>query len=193
MSSIGERIRNRRKELKLTLNNVYEITGISIGNLSDVERGKYVPSSTNLTKLSEVLMCSSDWILTGAETSETEKSQLYETEESDIKRDSTNEDDVLSKVGNTIKMIQSLSEDLMKQVERLIKDQYIRDNEKLEMAIVAAVLRDPDKLKELLKGDETRSKLEEEIITGLSETQIENILQKYNNDHASSNTNEGEP
>lgn len=66
--TIGERIRFKRKELNLTLKNVHEITGISIGNLSDIERDSYKPSSKNLNKLCTVLHCSIDWILNGDDT-----------------------------------------------------------------------------------------------------------------------------
>lgn len=81
MNSIGERIRIKRKELGLTLKQVYDETGISTGNLSDIERGKYVPSSFNLSKLATLLKCSVDWILNGdTEISNTEISNISEDE-----------------------------------------------------------------------------------------------------------------
>lgn len=64
-TTIGERLKSKRKENGLTLTDVKDKTGISTGNLSDIERGKYLPSATMLIALSELYNCSTDWILTG--------------------------------------------------------------------------------------------------------------------------------
>lgn len=63
--SIGERISNRRKDLNLRLTQIQQATGISTGNLSDIEHGKKLPSANTLILLSNILNCSTDWILTG--------------------------------------------------------------------------------------------------------------------------------
>mgnify|MGYP001053427790 FL=1 len=63
--TIGERIRARRKELKLTLKDVNELTSISTGNLSEIENGKYLPGVLALLQLSNALKCSTDWIMKG--------------------------------------------------------------------------------------------------------------------------------
>lgn len=65
IQSIGKRIKKRRKELHLTQTEIKEKTGISSGNMSDIERGNRLPSATTLAQLSEILDCSIDWILTG--------------------------------------------------------------------------------------------------------------------------------
>lgn len=62
---IGQRIKERRKELNITQTQIQEQTGITSGNLSCIENGKYLPSSIALLELSKVLDCSVDWILTG--------------------------------------------------------------------------------------------------------------------------------
>ena len=62
---IGQRIRNRRKELHITQTQIYSLTGISSGNLSDIENGKSMPSSAAVIQLSKVLDCSTDYILLG--------------------------------------------------------------------------------------------------------------------------------
>ena len=67
MNSIGERIRYARKRKNFTISQVKEITGLSVGNLSDIENSKILPSSNALIKLSESLQVSTDWILTGKE------------------------------------------------------------------------------------------------------------------------------
>ena len=64
---IGERIKQKRKELGLTQVQVREKTGISNGNLSQIENGLSLPSSGALVALSELLRVSIDWILTGKE------------------------------------------------------------------------------------------------------------------------------
>lgn len=65
IQSIGKRIKKRRKELHLTQTEIKEKTGISSGNMSDIERGNRLPAATTLAQLSEILDCSIDWILTG--------------------------------------------------------------------------------------------------------------------------------
>lgn len=62
---IGQRIKTRRKELNITQTQIQEKTGISSGNLSGIENGRYLPSTVALIGLSEMLDCSIDWILTG--------------------------------------------------------------------------------------------------------------------------------
>lgn len=62
---IGQRIKERRKELKITQTQIQQKTSISSGNLSCIENGKYLPSSIALMELSQILNCSVDWILTG--------------------------------------------------------------------------------------------------------------------------------
>lgn len=64
---IGNRIKTRRKELKLTQKDIYKSTGISTGNISDIENGISLPSASALVHLSAILDCSIDWILTGQE------------------------------------------------------------------------------------------------------------------------------
>ena len=64
-NSIGQRIKERRKELKITQTRIQQETSISSGNLSSIENGKYLPSAIALLELSKILNCSVDWILTG--------------------------------------------------------------------------------------------------------------------------------
>lgn len=62
---IGQRIKDRRKELNITQTQIQQETSISTGNLSCIENGKYLPSAVALLELSNVLNCSVDWLLTG--------------------------------------------------------------------------------------------------------------------------------
>lgn len=63
--NVGIRIKSRRKELGLTQTQIYEHTKINSGNLSKIENGKVLPSSSALIGLSEILQCSIDYILRG--------------------------------------------------------------------------------------------------------------------------------
>lgn len=67
MDSIGERIRWARKNKKLTMTEVSELTGLSTGNISELENNKFMPSSTALLSFKKVLDVSIDWLLTGEE------------------------------------------------------------------------------------------------------------------------------
>lgn len=62
---IGLRIKERRKALKITGTQIKEKAGISTGNLSDIENGKSLPSAPALIQLSQILECSTDYILFG--------------------------------------------------------------------------------------------------------------------------------
>lgn len=63
--TIGDRIRGLRTSKKLSTNAVADITGISTGNLNEIENGKVEPGAKNLIKLSRFYGVTTDWILTG--------------------------------------------------------------------------------------------------------------------------------
>ncbi|HHU75737.1 MAG TPA: helix-turn-helix domain-containing protein [Firmicutes bacterium] len=67
MDTIGKRIKYARKKKKLTQIDIYKKTGISSGNLSDIENNKSYPSAQALISLNRELGVSIDWILTGRE------------------------------------------------------------------------------------------------------------------------------
>lgn len=70
MKTIGNRIKLRRLELGLKQVDIKESVGISSGNLSEVENGNRAPSMITLYRLSQILNCSIDWIVTGKSPSE---------------------------------------------------------------------------------------------------------------------------
>lgn len=80
MKSIGERIRNRRKELELTQLDIQSITGISTGALSEIENGNRKPSIIIFYILSQVLECSMDWLAAG-KYAHSENTEIYTPEE----------------------------------------------------------------------------------------------------------------
>jgi transcriptional regulator with XRE-family HTH domain len=55
INPLGERLRNRRKQLKLTLQEVADAAGFSVGFISQIERGITVPSLVSLVSVCRVL------------------------------------------------------------------------------------------------------------------------------------------
>lgn len=55
IAPLGDRLRNRRKELKLTLQDVADAAGFSVGFISQIERGITVPSLVSLVSVCRVL------------------------------------------------------------------------------------------------------------------------------------------
>jgi transcriptional regulator with XRE-family HTH domain len=67
INDIGKRIQNVRKLKNLSSTDIYNLTGISTGNLSEIENNKKLPSAKALISLKRVLDVSIDYILTGEE------------------------------------------------------------------------------------------------------------------------------
>lgn len=65
--TIGERIRFRRKQSKLTQKNLAKSLGLSDVSISQWERDDSEPTGKNLFALSKALQCSPTWILYGDE------------------------------------------------------------------------------------------------------------------------------
>ncbi len=65
MSNLGERIRERRKELGWTQDQLASRSGISKGFLSDLENGKRKVSAENLMGIAQVLDLSLDYLMKG--------------------------------------------------------------------------------------------------------------------------------
>lgn len=69
MQTIGDRIRNRRKELGLTQSSLGKRIGISAPAISQLEKGESkAPSSENLLALANALNCSPNWLQSGIDT-----------------------------------------------------------------------------------------------------------------------------
>ncbi len=65
MVSIGARIKAKRKELGLTQTDIFQQCGITSGALSYIENGTRTPSVLIFYKLSQVLKCDMEWLITG--------------------------------------------------------------------------------------------------------------------------------
>ena len=67
METIGKRVRAARQELGLTMKQLHEQTGLSTGNISDIENDRNTPSVSSLVALGRALRRSLDGLLTGEE------------------------------------------------------------------------------------------------------------------------------
>lgn len=67
IGTIGNRIKLKRMENGLTQNQLHNMTGLSVGNISELELNKKYPSVKSLIKLSEALCCSTDWLIKGSD------------------------------------------------------------------------------------------------------------------------------
>lgn len=65
MNTLGERIKFRRRQLKMTQRDVAERVGISASAVTQWESDSTGVSSESLLKLSSVLRCSPQWLLLG--------------------------------------------------------------------------------------------------------------------------------
>lgn len=111
---IGIRIKERRKALKLTGAQIKEKTGISTGNLSDIENGRSLPSATAVILLSQILDCSTDYILLG----ETQKSEENNT--SDFREYNKDEDVQL------LSQFHALTEEDQEEILMMVQIKYNR-------------------------------------------------------------------
>lgn len=62
---IGDRIKQVRQHLHLNQKKFADAVGISQGNLSDIERGKFSPSVETIISVSRYSNISTDWLLKG--------------------------------------------------------------------------------------------------------------------------------
>ena len=65
MTNLANRLKNARISKGLTILDVSTKTGISTGNLSELENAKHDPSAKALVLLSELYEVSVDWLLKG--------------------------------------------------------------------------------------------------------------------------------
>ena len=70
LSGIGKRIQNRRKQQGYTQEQLAELMNVSIQMVSNLERGNKAIRIDNLINLSQILDISTDYILTGKETTD---------------------------------------------------------------------------------------------------------------------------
>ncbi|MBR4758535.1 MAG: helix-turn-helix transcriptional regulator [Lachnospiraceae bacterium] len=63
MKEIGARIRQARKAMKLSQNELAEMVSISPSHMSDIENGKKIVKLDIFMRLTEALQVSADWLL----------------------------------------------------------------------------------------------------------------------------------
>lgn len=69
---VGRRIRQRRKEKHLTQEDLAEQIGLSKNHVSNMERGKYLPTTKTFLQLCDVLGETPDYYLMGKLSAETD-------------------------------------------------------------------------------------------------------------------------
>lgn len=84
MDIVGNRIRERRKELKLTQTDIHRECGITSGALSQIENGNRVPSAIAFYAISQALQCSMEYLITGI-TAEPDAKKICANEDTLIK------------------------------------------------------------------------------------------------------------
>jgi len=72
MIRLGERLRHRRKELRLTQKDVSKAAGVSAVSVTLWEKSETYPKGKNLIAICKILKCSPDWLLDGQEKSKGE-------------------------------------------------------------------------------------------------------------------------
>lgn len=110
MVSIGERILNLRKELNLSQKELAEKTGITEASLSRYENNLREPKAEIIAKISEVLGCSTDYLLG----------------RTDNKKDYTSSNSKLSNDNNGFKNYRELE---MKIRQILLNEKIIKEDE----------------------------------------------------------------
>jgi transcriptional regulator with XRE-family HTH domain len=98
MNSIGKRIRFIRKANNLTLTDINKKTGLSTGNLSELENDKFLPSANALIQFRKIFNTSIDWILTGEEYNTDLNSKIREQKQKYISEQYTDEEKQLIKI-----------------------------------------------------------------------------------------------
>lgn len=65
MMNMGERIRLKRKELKLTQQALAELAGVNRVTVTGWEKDDYQPNGANLQALADALKCDPNWLVSG--------------------------------------------------------------------------------------------------------------------------------
>lgn len=98
MNSVGKRIRFIRKANNLTLTDINKETGLSTGNLSELENDKFLPSANALIQFKKIFNVSIDWILTGEEYDSDLNSEIKEQKQKYTSEQYTDEEKQLLKI-----------------------------------------------------------------------------------------------
>lgn len=80
MIRIGNRIKQRRKAIGLTQTDIFQECGVSSGALSKIENGTRIPSFILFYRISQVLQCDMEWLITG-ESSNSQNNKICKKEE----------------------------------------------------------------------------------------------------------------
>ena len=75
---VGQRIRAKRKELKLTQKDIAQKLGVSHPSVVYWEKGKNIPTGKYLYELAKILNTNPEWVLDGKSTTVTPLSKMHE-------------------------------------------------------------------------------------------------------------------
>ena len=89
---------------KYTITEISEKTGLSTGNVSDLENNKFLPSANSLIKFSKIFDIHIDWILTG-------EKPIFLPQEETVQEKFEEEDYLTEEEKDIIKIYRSLNED----------------------------------------------------------------------------------
>lgn len=92
MMTIGERIKELRKERKISQAELAKNINVSPGNVGDWERGKAKPGADALVSLMEYFAVSADWLLAGKDNAENKSHKEITVEESSSTRKNIDSD-----------------------------------------------------------------------------------------------------
>lgn len=116
MESIGERVKRMRGERGITQLQIKELTGISSGNMSDIERGKSLPSASAVMELSRIFDCSTDEILFGSSRKSDISDVISETEEELLKNfrelDQDSQEEIMDIIFMKLRRIKRAAKDM---------------------------------------------------------------------------------
>lgn len=123
MLTVGERIKKRRNELGLSQTDIYKECEITSGALSKIENGKTVPSVFVFYKLSVILKCDMNWLLTGV-SSNVQHTTFCRSEE------------------NLLNSFRQLSEDDQQEIYEIIQLKILRAKHKTPIKLSPSELND---------------------------------------------------
>jgi len=154
--TLGDRLKEIRKQKKLTLDEIASMTGVSKGTLSQIENGKVQPSTDNLIKICERLECSSDYLLLGI---------IKENHKEEVQKEMT-------LTGGSVDLVEKLV--YFAELSIVSKNQAIEFKEETVKAKDQIIEIQENTKNELMKEKDEQIKLQREIIGYFNKRSIDN-------------------
>lgn len=135
MDTVGERLKHARKIKGLTLNDIKANSGVSTGNLSEIENNKVLPSTPTLISICRILDISIDWLLTGEGRGPDETE--VEHKEIESKKEIEGFEQILNFLSNIIKEGKLSREDLLRMLYELQYEIQDPDEESIYLEVIS--------------------------------------------------------